>query len=1145
MRCDTARENLKAYSDRELDPVTAWRARRHLYHCAGCAAELASLQRLHDLLLAAEVVPDAASAVTASPSESPLHRTSRRWRRPLVLAAAGLAGAAVAAALLLPLTDPRESDQREIAVNQRDSRTQTPSSSHEASPDTDPTRRKAPSEDNTRPAPAPPSQNHGTSDRGSTDTPSVSGAQQPAPPPRLPSQPDLQPRQEVPTPPVRPNSENVGEQSPRENSDIDTTPEERLSPGGERFAHTPPIQNPKSKIQNPDDLLFLNDGRLAAAQPFAPLPEIAPLPVVPPPLVQQRPPGSVVVEDLLHLNPIRVAEAGLDAAVRTIDAATPASDERLQQKVVVHATYERLADLLARLSQATGVQMLPRIEVADERVSLWTRQRPVMDVMRDLRHLHGYYWSRSKQGGQYVYSLWQDAQSRAREEAELQRLVMQQQREFQENLQKHLWALRMSEAELKQLGQEDPYLVAQMMHPVVRAGYQLFAALPPDQQVQLTQGRTPSHVSWAGHLLALFPLETFTLPDPTNPGAQATVFYNPDRVESMAPRGDVVTLLPAEMTPEQRAAVTAILRGALEQREKELKRDGNPRDLAFGLLRAAQPETAAVSLFRWGDPNWQGLSLRVDFRSNGRPWALYSNIAVPLDSQKFYNDSLRRGDFRVWPGAQQDVEQFLGGKLKPPAPAAPQRQAPDVLVKPDPILDSRVSVTWKLARSDGRYALTGPEVLAALHRDISHPIVLDTVPDGPVHPADGPAEFRVQDRPLRELLHQLFPRREIRVREETIVITDPQRLRQRLNQVPPTVEAFLKSLQRPFSLDDMVLLARSLTPWQIVKLQMYLPQPATEQMVVLQDLLRLYGELSPAQRNALPQGLAFTSLTPPQQASFLAFAQRQRPFAEPWRFQRGSLSLTTEAVPVPKRLPRIPPTAPSQTPVARVLFHVRFHEDDAESFPLNLYSQKERQGTRPLAERVGQPFPFSSDHHTLTWEDGSIRKPARLQAPLQGRPLVILIAMPFSEPFVGAAPPPALPVWARGLAGRLRDAGVTVVQVTVGSTEAMDRQSDRATGRPGASSALTSPNPTIRNPQSRIQNPENLIQLVEPGSLGREAFYPSGWSMRVEQSPTAFVVRRDGIVSRAFEGQDAWDAAAVERAAREAASHRPTTNPLP
>src|SRR5439155_17719374 len=114
------------------------------------------------------------------------------------------------------------------------------------------------------------------------------------------------------------------------------------------------------------DLVRLNGGRLSQGTPFSPLPSAAPLPA-PPPLVERRAPGSLLLGDLLHLNPIRVAgvgDAGFSAAAQTLAAEAPASDARLQQRVFVHAGGLKLSDLLARLTKATGVTMLARLEIA-------------------------------------------------------------------------------------------------------------------------------------------------------------------------------------------------------------------------------------------------------------------------------------------------------------------------------------------------------------------------------------------------------------------------------------------------------------------------------------------------------------------------------------------------------------------------------------------------------------------------------------------------------------------------------------------------------------------------------------------------------------------------------------------------------------
>src|SRR5205823_5031634 len=163
-------------------------------------------------------------------------------------------------------------------------------------------------------------------------------------------------------------------------------------------------------------------------------------------------------------------------------------------------------------------------------------------------------------------------------------------------------------------------------------------------------------------------------------------------------------------------------------------------------------------------------------------------------------------------------------------------------------------------------------------------------------PGSDPPEFRWEKRPVRELLSRLFPRWDCSSHGGAIFLRDPDRLQERLNPVPPAVDEFMKQHQGPFTLDDLALLARSLSPWQVVKLTRYLPPEALDQMLAAHELLKLYGELAPAQRAALTAGLPFSSLTPPQQMLFLQFAQRQRPFVEPWHFQHGAIRLVTRPV---------------------------------------------------------------------------------------------------------------------------------------------------------------------------------------------------------------------------------------------------------
>jgi hypothetical protein len=817
---------------------------------------------------------------------------------------------------------------------------------------------------------------------------------------------------------------------------------------------------------------------------------------------------------------LRAAEnANPSPAVEAPAAESSATDERLRQRVYVHATDERIADVLTGLSKATGVTLLARMEVADERVSLWAEDRTLIEVMRDLRHLRGYFWSREKRGDNYVYALWQDAQSRAREEAELQRLAMEQQREFEQHIWKRVKALNATDEELKQMAREDPYLVVQMKHPVVRNGFQLFAALSPDQQALLTQGRTPSRSHSSGSIMQVFPLED----------QKGDPYFNPREWSAeWGPRGDVVALSWAEMTPAQQAAARAILHGAAARlreeaaRERQRSPNGPNRAASFEwqapAVAAAAFDTATATFFRSGDPSSLSLSFRLDFQSSGRGWAIYSNIGT---QGRFYNEMLQKGEGAIVPGFSPDVAALLRDVLKPENRIAPAPAPPAFDGKPDPVLDKPLTFTWSLPLREWirkkHYALNGHEVLAALHREIRRPLVLDGLPQWlQKERSEGPY-FQWEKRSVRELLNRLFPGMEGHVHGGALFLRNPDRLRQRLHQVPPAVERYLDAVKGSFTLDDMALLARSLSPWQIVNLAYlrYLPDDAIDQTLATQELLKLYSELSPEQRAALPQGLPFSALTPPQQALFLQFAQRYRPYVELWRLQQGRLAVTVGPAPI-KHDGYGGPAAK----VSRAVIQVRFGERDAQSFPLDLFPSTRRASRRISASTlVGKPFPGFEPNSRIRSSDepDPVWQPALINPRLQNRTAVIMIARPYAEPHVGTQPPPSSITWARALAARLDGAGIPVAHLTVGPREKVASPAEA----------------TIRNSQSAVRTPENLLLFWEPGTINGDPFSSGSPGDEVPQSPTVFVVDRAGIVRAVFEGMHAWDVPAVERAVRE------------
>jgi hypothetical protein len=398
------------------------------------------------------------------------------------------------------------------------------------------------------------------------------------------------------------------------------------------------------------------------------------------------------------------------------------------------------------------------------------------------------------------------------------------------------------------------------------------------------------------------------------------------------------------------------------------------------------------------------------------------------------------------------------------------------------------------------------EIVAALHRAVGHPLVLDGLPRPIEQPRRGAGVFRWEKRRVRALLQQLFPGWECHTDAGAIFLNDPNRLRRRLHQLPPAVETFLKRRKGPLSLDDLSLLARSLTPWQVVKLQPFLPQTALDQLLAAQDLLKLYGELLPAQREELTRGVSCTTLTPTQQVLFLQFAQRQWPFVEGWRLQEGILRL--QVVPVAEKGKEDNVT----TPAARAIFDVRLPDSDTTLFPVDLVAPLALRWDQPLTTLVGQPFSAAvAADRSFPNEEGFVWQPALAALPLQNRSLVVVISWPFAEPYVGTQAPPTAARWARGLAERLRDTGVTVVHVTVGARE----------------------QPAVSATHDVLPS---LISVSEPGNDNGEPFNPAGWGAQVDQSPSVLVVGRNGILSAVFEGEAAWDTSRVEQAARSIAA---------
>src|SRR5205823_1737649 len=153
------------------------------------------------------------------------------------------------------------------------------------------------------------------------------------------------------------------------------------------------------------------------------------------------------------------------------------------------------------------------------------------------------------------------------------------------------------------------------------------------------------------------------------------------------------------------------------------------------------------------------------------------------------------------------------------------------------------------------------------------------------------------------------------------------------------------------------------------------------------------------------------------------------------------------------------------------------------------------------------PFPVKRELNLGDPASPSVWQPILADPRLRKRAMVVVVARAYIEPYASTQPAPDAAGWARALAERLQSTGVSVVHVAM-------------TQKPAA------PGAAPKRP------PVDLIELYEPGDQSGNPFDPELEGVFLFHWPTVIVVGRDEIVRAVFDGQQAWDMPAVERAAR-------------
>jgi hypothetical protein len=172
-----------------------------------------------------------------------------------------------------------------------------------------------------------------------------------------------------------------------------------------------------------------------------------------------------------------------DAYLRRLEARF-AGDSRLDQKLSLTAWSEPLEDLLARLSQETGV--LLRFEgrvVGDQRVNVVLNDQPLRRVLTLLADVLDLYWRRERKDGAYRYVPFQDLRSRKRE----RELLAHAHERFRQGMRRLVDSLKLTPQEIEKLQERDLWWARRLTDPDRRKAIELLGRFAPRYWERLMQ----------------------------------------------------------------------------------------------------------------------------------------------------------------------------------------------------------------------------------------------------------------------------------------------------------------------------------------------------------------------------------------------------------------------------------------------------------------------------------------------------------------------------------------------------------------------------------------------------------------------------------------------------------------------------------
>ena len=158
-----------------------------------------------------------------------------------------------------------------------------------------------------------------------------------------------------------------------------------------------------------------------------------------------------------------------------------ADDARLLQKVAAHCEGVPLDELLARLSAECGVTLKAQQDIADEKVIVLSKSRPLRDLLYDVSSLLNDTWTRQEQSGSKpLYRLVRNGRAREFENAQLDKMNNR----LKARLEEQARALAETPEERKRRPANDP-IRERLSNPRGHLGTRFYALLDAAQRQSL------------------------------------------------------------------------------------------------------------------------------------------------------------------------------------------------------------------------------------------------------------------------------------------------------------------------------------------------------------------------------------------------------------------------------------------------------------------------------------------------------------------------------------------------------------------------------------------------------------------------------------------------------------------------------------